>query len=75
MNQAQITESVCATLGELRTQLVLVDDIHLLDTRTRSGRPGQPAFQRLLPGPGVDPPVMDLLDPGGHAHAITFRVR
>ena len=37
MNQAQITDSVCATLCELRTQLVLVDDIHLLDTRTRSG--------------------------------------
>jgi hypothetical protein len=37
MNQAQITDTVCATLGELRTQLVLVDDIHLLDTRTRSG--------------------------------------
>jgi hypothetical protein len=37
MNQAQITDAVCATLGELRTQLVLVDDIHLLDTRTRSG--------------------------------------
>lgn len=37
MNQAQITDAVCATLCELRTQLVLVDDIHLLDTRTRSG--------------------------------------
>lgn len=37
MNQAQITDAVCTTLCELRTQLVLVDDIHLLDTRTRSG--------------------------------------
>ncbi|MEU5973039.1 TniB family NTP-binding protein [Streptomyces globisporus] len=37
MNQAAITDAVCATLCELRTQLVLVDDIHLLDTRTRSG--------------------------------------
>lgn len=36
-NQAGITDSVCAALCELRTQLVLVDDIHLLDTRTRSG--------------------------------------
>ncbi|MGY5124317.1 TniB family NTP-binding protein [Streptomyces nigrescens] len=37
MNQAAITDVVCATLCELRTQLVLVDDIHLLDTRTRAG--------------------------------------
>jgi len=37
LNQAEITDLVCARLGELRTRLVLVDDIHLLDTRTRSG--------------------------------------
>lgn len=37
MNQAAITDAVCTTLCELRTQLVLVDDVHLLDTRTRSG--------------------------------------
>jgi hypothetical protein len=37
MNQAEITDLVCAKLSELRTQLVLVDDIHLLDTRTRAG--------------------------------------
>jgi len=37
MNQAQITDAVCEVLCELRTQLVLVDDVHLLNTRTRSG--------------------------------------
>ncbi|MFP8962588.1 TniB family NTP-binding protein [Streptomyces nanhaiensis] len=37
MNQAAITDAVCAALCELRTQLVLVDDIHLLNTRTRAG--------------------------------------
>ncbi|MGW2370045.1 TniB family NTP-binding protein [Streptomyces sp. NPDC001667] len=37
MNQAGITDAVCTALCELRSQLVLVDDVHLLDTRTRSG--------------------------------------
>ncbi|MEW1583476.1 TniB family NTP-binding protein [Streptomyces microflavus] len=37
MNQARITDIVCASLRDLATQLVLVDDIHLLNTRTRSG--------------------------------------
>ncbi|MFF9667048.1 TniB family NTP-binding protein [Streptomyces althioticus] len=37
MNQAQITDAVCHQLCELATQLVLVDDVHLLDTRTRAG--------------------------------------
>ncbi|MGW3461362.1 TniB family NTP-binding protein [Streptomyces olivaceoviridis] len=37
MNQAQITDAVVGTLRDLGTGLVLVDDIHLLDTRTRAG--------------------------------------
>ncbi|MEV5237325.1 TniB family NTP-binding protein [Streptomyces pseudogriseolus] len=37
MNQAQITDAVCHLLCLLETKLVLVDDVHLLDTRTRSG--------------------------------------
>jgi hypothetical protein len=37
MNQAQITDAVCHLLGDLATRLVLVDDVHLLDTRTRAG--------------------------------------
>lgn len=37
MNQAQITDAVCHQLCQLGTQLVLVDDVHLLDTRTRAG--------------------------------------
>lgn len=37
MNQAQITDTVCGMLRDLATQLVLVDDVHLLDTRTRTG--------------------------------------
>ncbi|MEU0602230.1 TniB family NTP-binding protein [Streptomyces sp. NPDC006393] len=37
MNQAQITDAVVGTLRDLGTRLVLVDDIRLLDTRTRAG--------------------------------------
>ncbi|MFG2677385.1 TniB family NTP-binding protein [Streptomyces sp. NPDC048445] len=37
MNQARITDIVCATLRDLATRLVLVDDVHLLNTRTRTG--------------------------------------
>ncbi|WP_420715352.1 TniB family NTP-binding protein [Streptomyces sp. WM6373] len=37
MNQARITDVVCAALHQLGTRLVLVDDIHLLNTRTRVG--------------------------------------
>lgn len=37
MNQAQITDAVCHLLCQLGTALVLVDDVHLLDTRTRAG--------------------------------------
>lgn len=37
MNQARITDIVCAALHDLATQLVLVDDVHLLNTRTRIG--------------------------------------
>ncbi|WUC68515.1 TniB family NTP-binding protein (plasmid) [Streptomyces sp. NBC_00539] len=37
MNQARITDIVCATLHQLGTRLVLVDDVHLLNTRTRNG--------------------------------------
>lgn len=37
MNQAQITDAVCHVLCERRTQLVFVDDVHLLNTRTRPG--------------------------------------
>ncbi|MFH9432321.1 TniB family NTP-binding protein [Streptomyces sp. NPDC017615] len=37
LNQTQITGAVCDLLCELGTQLVLVDDVHLLDTRRRAG--------------------------------------
>ncbi|MER8012372.1 ATP-binding protein [Streptomyces sp. NPDC094149] len=37
LNQTQITNAVCDLLCELGTQLVLVDDVHLLDTRHRAG--------------------------------------
>lgn len=37
MNQARITDIVCGALRDLATQLVLVDDVHLLNTRTRVG--------------------------------------
>ncbi|MFI6155160.1 AAA family ATPase [Kitasatospora sp. NPDC051170] len=37
LNQTDITNAVCDTLCELGTQLVLIDDVHLLDTRRRSG--------------------------------------
>ncbi|AZM73523.1 ATP/GTP-binding protein [Streptomyces sp. KPB2] len=37
MNQAQITDAVCHVLAEKATQLVFVDDVHLLNTRTRTG--------------------------------------
>ncbi|MDX3354806.1 TniB family NTP-binding protein [Streptomyces sp. ME01-24h] len=37
MNQAQITDAVCHVLAEKATQLVFVDDVHLLNTRTRAG--------------------------------------
>ncbi|MGW0649431.1 TniB family NTP-binding protein [Streptomyces umbrinus] len=37
LNQTQITNAVCDLLCELGTQLVLVDDVHLLDTRRRVG--------------------------------------
>ncbi|MEV1025009.1 TniB family NTP-binding protein [Streptomyces sp. NPDC050264] len=37
MNQARITDIVCAALHQLGTRLVLVDDVHLLNTRTRNG--------------------------------------
>ncbi|MFD7550419.1 TniB family NTP-binding protein [Streptomyces sp. NPDC059816] len=37
MNQARITDIVCGALRDLSTQLVLVDDVHLLNTRTRIG--------------------------------------
>lgn len=37
MNQAQITDAVCHVLCERRTQVVLIDDVHLLNTRTRPG--------------------------------------
>ncbi len=37
MNQIQITNAVCELLCELGTQLVLVDDVHLMDTRSRAG--------------------------------------
>ncbi|MFH8385228.1 ATP/GTP-binding protein, partial [Kitasatospora sp. NPDC018058] len=37
MNQIQITNAVCELLCDLGTQLVLVDDVHLMDTRSRVG--------------------------------------
>ncbi|GGQ96716.1 TniB family NTP-binding protein [Streptomyces griseorubens] len=37
MNQVQITNAVCTLLCEMNTQLVLVDDVHLMDTRSRAG--------------------------------------
>lgn len=37
MNQARITDITCAALNDLGTRLVLIDDVHLLNTRTRSG--------------------------------------
>ncbi len=37
MNQIQITKAVCELLCEMSTQLVLVDDVHLMDTRSRAG--------------------------------------
>ncbi|MEV8597582.1 ATP-binding protein [Streptomyces sp. NPDC052012] len=37
MNQAQITDAVCHVLCQRRTQLVFVDDVHLLNTRFRTG--------------------------------------
>jgi hypothetical protein len=37
MNQAQITDAVVHVLCDRATQLVFVDDIHLLNTRTRAG--------------------------------------
>lgn len=37
MNQAQITDSVCHVLADRATQLVFIDDVHLLNTRTRAG--------------------------------------
>ncbi|MEV7895344.1 TniB family NTP-binding protein [Streptomyces cyaneofuscatus] len=37
LNQTQITGAVCDLLCELGTQLVLVDDVHLLDTQRRAG--------------------------------------
>jgi hypothetical protein len=37
MNQAQITDAVVGVLTDLGTQLVFIDDVHLLNTRTRAG--------------------------------------
>ncbi|MEV7190026.1 ATP-binding protein [Kitasatospora sp. NPDC093102] len=37
MNQVQITNAVCELLCDLGTQLVLVDDVHLMETRSRVG--------------------------------------
>jgi DNA polymerase III delta prime subunit len=37
LNQTQITNAVCDLLCELGTQLILIDDVHLLDTRRRAG--------------------------------------
>ncbi|MFE0797595.1 TniB family NTP-binding protein [Streptomyces mutabilis] len=37
LNQTQITSAVCDLLCELGTQLVLIDDVHLLDTQRRTG--------------------------------------
>ncbi|MFI1386696.1 TniB family NTP-binding protein [Embleya sp. NPDC020886] len=37
MNQIQITNAVCGLLCELGTQLVLIDDVHLMETRSRVG--------------------------------------
>jgi hypothetical protein len=37
MNQAQVTDSVVGVLTDLGTQLVFIDDVHLLNTRTRAG--------------------------------------
>ncbi|MFF9135508.1 TniB family NTP-binding protein [Streptomyces sp. NPDC014806] len=37
LNQTQITSAVCDLLCELGTQLVLIDDVHLLDTQRRAG--------------------------------------
>ncbi|HSA51286.1 MAG TPA: TniB family NTP-binding protein [Yinghuangia sp.] len=36
-NQTQITNAVCDMLCDLGTQLILIDDVHLLDTRYRAG--------------------------------------
>ncbi|MFI1068164.1 TniB family NTP-binding protein [Streptomyces spororaveus] len=37
LNQMQITNAVCDLVCELGTRLILIDDVHLLDTRRRSG--------------------------------------
>jgi hypothetical protein len=37
LNQTQITNAVCDLLCDLGTQLVLIDDVHLLDTQRRTG--------------------------------------
>ncbi|MGW1616663.1 TniB family NTP-binding protein [Streptomyces sp. NPDC002285] len=37
LNQTQITGAVCDLLCEPGTQLVLIDDVHLLDTQRRAG--------------------------------------
>lgn len=37
MNEAQITDAVCHVLCERPTQMVFIDDVHLLNTLTRPG--------------------------------------
>ncbi|MFE6162142.1 AAA family ATPase [Streptomyces sp. NPDC056486] len=37
MNEADITEAVCRVLCQRRTRLVLIDDVHLINTRTHDG--------------------------------------
>ncbi len=36
-NQAEVTNAVCGVLGDLRTELVIVDEIHNLNLGTRTG--------------------------------------
>jgi Bacterial TniB protein len=37
-NRVEVTDAVCRTLGEAGTSLVIVDEIHNLDPRTREGK-------------------------------------
>ncbi|WP_405773676.1 AAA family ATPase [Streptomyces sp. NBC_00859] len=37
MTETTITDAVCAVLGERGTRIVFIDDVHLLNTRTRPG--------------------------------------
>lgn len=82
MTESTITDAVCRVMAERRTRLVFIDDVHLLNTRTRPGADSSDQVKALaervpatfvLAGVNVETSAL-LAGPRGAQIAARFKV-